>query len=141
MSPEGPRLSAATRWLLVVQALGLLAILAIACWLEPDPRGHGTHGQLGLPPCPYWAATGRKCPACGLTTAVAWAVRGRVDRAWSAQPAGLLLVAVWLGMVPWLVATAISGRPRWGARSIEGPITVWTLVAAGAAVLAWAVRL
>jgi len=34
-------------------ALGstLLLLLGVAVWLLPDPRGIGTHKQLGLPPC------------------------------------------------------------------------------------------
>jgi len=44
------------------------AMLFTAATLSPDPSGHGTHRQLGLPPCAFNAATGKLCPSCGLTT-------------------------------------------------------------------------
>jgi hypothetical protein len=44
------------------------AMVLAAASLTPDPSGHGTHRQLGLPPCAFNAATGKLCPSCGLTT-------------------------------------------------------------------------
>lgn len=44
------------------------AMVLTAAWLTPDPSGHGTHRQLGLPPCAFNVATGKLCPSCGLTT-------------------------------------------------------------------------
>ena len=45
-----------------------VVITAIAAVLRPDPSHHGTHTQLGLPPCPAVLLFHRPCPGCGLTT-------------------------------------------------------------------------
>jgi len=37
--------------------------------------------RLPAPTCPLRRITGRRCPACGLTTAVSAALRGRVRQA------------------------------------------------------------
>lgn len=125
---------------LVGLALGLLGGLGVAGWLTPDPRGHGTHTQLGLPPCPFFATRGVRCPACGITTAAALTVRGRIGEALGANPAGVLLAGVAAGLVPWLLACAATGRPRAGARSVDGPILVAAVVVATVGVLSWSVR-
>src|SRR4051794_7336480 len=67
------------RWGLLAAALGVLAVLGVARCLRPDPKGYGTHQQLGLLPCGFRAITGLGCPSCGMTTAFAWFVRGRFD--------------------------------------------------------------
>ena len=135
-TPLAPR----TRRVLVAAALGLAALLGVARRLEPDPRGYGTHRQLGLPPCAFLAVTGRPCPSCGMTTAFAWVARGRFDRAWRANPAGSLLAPVCAGLVPWLLAAAATGRPR-GSRTLETPLTVLVVAIVAVCLLAWTVRL
>ena len=82
------------------------ALLAVAAWMKPDPRGLGTHQQLGFPPCTMVVLTGYPCPTCGMTTAFAHTVRGELLSAFKAQPAGLILAlavvvvaAVSLGVV------------------------------------------
>ena len=79
------------RCLLLVAAAGILGLLVLARKLEPDPRGFGTHTQLGMRPCSFLRMTGRLCPTCGMTTSFAWVVRGRIDRSWQANPAGCVL--------------------------------------------------
>ncbi len=66
-------------------------VLGLAVWLTPDPRGYGTHRQLGFGKCGMLVMTGLPCPTCGMTTAFAYTVRGRFGRAFLAQPAGFLL--------------------------------------------------
>jgi hypothetical protein len=77
----------------------LLSALAAACAagivlvglaLKPDPRGFGTHEQLGLPPCMFCLLTGLPCPTCGFTTALARMARLDLAGAFAASPAGTL---------------------------------------------------
>jgi len=80
------------------------AVLLLAAWMQPASGGHGTHTQLGLPPCGWVVGMGIPCPSCGMTTSFAHAADGDLLGALRAQPAGALLalgtgfifiVAVW----------------------------------------------
>jgi hypothetical protein len=113
---EGP-----TRWLLVAAAVGLMGLLVLARALEPDPRGYGTHTQLGLGPCAFATLTGHPCPTCGMTTSWAHFTRGDFGQAWRASPAGCLFagfappLAVWLVLCSWL-------KKAVGFRSLDRPL-------------------
>jgi hypothetical protein len=134
------RLAWQARCLLLVAAAGLLGLLGVAKRLEPDSRGFGTHTQLGLRPCAFAQVTGRLCPTCGMTTAFAWFVRGRVDRSWQANPAGFVLALLTVPLIAWLVSSAVVNEPV-GFRSLEGPLLG---LLAGAVVLSlafWLIRL
>jgi hypothetical protein len=99
---------------LLATAAGLTALLLAAATLAPDPRGHGTHEQLGLPPCTYYLVFGRPCPSCGMTTAWAWLAHGQPAEAFRVNAGGTLLAIVAALSVPWLLAAAALGRrPRW----------------------------
>ena len=139
MAASGRRLGRATRAGLAALALGLVAVLATAGRLRPDPRGYGTHEQLGLKPCAFRALTGRPCPHCGMTTAFAWWARGRLDRAWRANPAGAVLAPTCLALIPWLLACAARGRP-WGTRSLERPLMTVVVAAVALGLGAWTIR-
>lgn len=113
--PSLPRPRAATRvwalfWLLLTGGL-----LVIAAMLNPDPRGHGTHEQLGigkfkLAPCGMYLSTGYPCPTCGMTTAFSYTMHGNWVRAAAAQPSGFLL-ALACGVVAIACAwTLVTGR-------------------------------
>jgi len=66
------------------------AVIGIARFLPPSPRGVGTHEQLGLPPCLFLKLTGLPCPSCGLTTSFAHAAKLHFYEALVTQPFGLL---------------------------------------------------
>ncbi len=68
-----------------------LVISGIALWLDPSPRGHGTHMQLGFAPCPSVALLGRLCPGCGMTTSFAHMVRLQFVDAFQANAFGPVL--------------------------------------------------
>ena len=70
---------------------GCAGLLTLAACLKPDPRGLGTHQQLGFPTCTMVTLFGYPCPTCGMTTAFAHTVRGELILAFKAQPAGLAL--------------------------------------------------
>ena len=108
--------------------------------LEPDPKGYGTHRQLGLPPCAFLAVTGQKCPACGMTTAFSWVARGRFDRAWRANPVGCLLAPACAAAIPCAVAAAALGRLP-GGRLPRRAATFAVVAIVAVGLLAWFLRL
>lgn len=107
---EQQPLTLAGRLLMALLGVVLLVVWGIACWLEPDPRGFGTHEGLGLPPCSFKAWTGRPCPSCGMTTAFANMARGRLVAATKANCGGVLVALASLVMAPWCLASARQGR-------------------------------
>ena len=107
-------------------ALGCLAILFGAAWLNPSPAGIGTHEQLGLPACGFYERTGYPCPTCGMTTALAYIAHGQVFRALAVQPAGALLGLACLAGVIGGCYTAATGRgPKLGRLWINPVRTVF----------------
>jgi hypothetical protein len=107
---SGAILSASERGFLILLAIGIMIVMAIAVWLTPDPRGFGTHLQLGLPECGFRRATGMNCPHCGMTTSFAWFVRGQWQRSFQVNPAGLMLAMSVLILCPWFLVVAVRGR-------------------------------
>ena len=99
-----------TRIVLAVIAAGLTVIFAIAAWLEPDPRGFGTHQQLGFPPCHFRQFLGISCPHCGMTTSFTNFVRGNFQAAHQANPLGVPLAITWALCIPWCCGIAATGR-------------------------------
>ena len=68
--------------------------------VHPDPRGIGTHDQLGMDPCGWPLHYGFPCPTCGCTTAACLLLHGRPIDAFVAQPFGALvtIAGVLLGL-------------------------------------------
>lgn len=87
-----------------------LCAIGVARALSPDPRGFGTHIQLGLPPCAFQAWTGLPCPACGLTTCFAHMARGQLTAAAEANTFGVLLFAIVLALPPLAVWAVLRKR-------------------------------
>lgn len=133
------RLGRSGRIGLLIAALVVLAVLGIARWLRPDPSGFGTHQQLGLLPCTFRSITGYGCPSCGMTTAFAWFVRGRLDASWGTNPAGCLLAGACVAMVPWMLFGAASGR-AWGVRSLDDAFLRLLVAAAAVTLVVWVGR-
>ena len=103
-------LTGGDRVLLIVSAAGLLLLLAVAALIEPDRRGFGTHERFGLPPCSVRVLFGIRCPTCGMTTAWACLVRGRLTAALTANVGGTLLGMLAVVSLPWLLASAARGH-------------------------------
>jgi hypothetical protein len=103
---EGRQADGFERALFGLVALGALVCLILAAWINPDRRGHGTHEQLGLPPCGMVAAYGLPCPSCGFTTSFALAVRFRFWESLVNQPFGFCAFLLFVGLVPlgWMVS-------------------------------------
>lgn len=68
-----------------------LAITVVGIFLRPDSSGHGTHQQLGLPPCPSVLLFDKPCPGCGLTTSWTATIHGNFVQAFAAHPLGPIL--------------------------------------------------
>jgi len=126
--------------MLVVAAVGLAGLLGMARKLEPDPRGFGTHEQLGLRSCTFLTVTGRPCPTCGMTTAFAWLVRGRIDRSWKSNPAGCLLALLTLPIAAWLAAMSAANQPI-GFSSLSRPLAYLLVAAVVLSLASWWIRL
>lgn len=114
--PRGaPRTRLIVRLALLVIACGLAAVFAVALWLDPydaagRPRTMATHTQLGMPPCGFVLATGKPCPACGMTTSFALLVRGDVGASLRANWAGTAVAVLSAGALGWAVASGVRGR-------------------------------
>lgn len=79
-------------WLvLAVGPVGWSMLLVARFLLTADPRGHGTHEQLGLAPCLPMQRWGIPCPACGLTTSVTHFAHGEWWDSVLVQPLGFTL--------------------------------------------------
>jgi hypothetical protein len=86
---------------------GTWIVVTVIAWrLKPDHVGHGTHQQLGLPPCPSVIFFGRPCPACGLTTSWTATVHGDLPMAFQAHALGTILY------VSFTISAFMAG---WGA--------------------------
>lgn len=121
-------------------ALVGLGLLAIAGGLRPDPRGQGTHEQLGLPPCTFRMLFNVRCPTCGMTTAWSHFAHGHVRQALMTHVSGTVLATLAaIGSLGALALAASGRRPRWWPAD-------WLVVSAALAVAAgvlleWGLRL
>ncbi len=106
---------------------------------QPDPRGFGTHEQLGMLPCSWPGAVGMPCPTCGVTTAAAHLVHLEPLQALVAQPFGAALAAAGLWLAAKGALTAITGRPlvERMARWPHGRLLLWT---AALLLVSWAYK-
>lgn len=98
----------------------LAALLAVAVggwliwallWVDPDPRGFGTHEQLGMLPCGWPAISGIPCPTCGVTTSAAHMLHLQPLAAVAAQPFGAALTLFGLWLWGRALLALVRGRP------------------------------
>ncbi len=95
------------------------SLLLVAAWLTPASDGHGTHTQMGLPPCGWVVSMGIPCPSCGMTTSFAHAADGDLLGALKAQPAGAvlaLLSAMVFVLSVWVLCTGSAIGTFWVER-------------------------
>ena len=128
------------RLLTVLLGAGIMVVFGIAAWLTPDPRGFGTHRQLGMPPCTFLTLTGVNCPHCGLTTSFSWFVRGQFYKSIRANPAGLMLASASVVILIWSIFVSIRGAfviTHEPGRDILIGFGIWVLLS----VVIWFLRL
>ena len=124
------------RVLLVVSALAVAALCVVLVRLDPDPRGHGTHEQLGLAPCSWPSERGMPCPTCGVTTAAVLLLRLRPADAFLTQPFGALVAVAMLAFLLLALRHAWRGESLY-ARVARWPLGWLLLGAVAALLLAW----
>lgn len=129
---NGAPIGGVTRALLLGWSLFLLGGFALARSLDPDPRGYGTHQQIGLPECSIRLMFSQPCPGCGMTTCFSHFVRGEFVAAGRSNPAGLVLAVLCVLMVPWSVVSAARGQ-TW---LIEEPLSLLVFLVVAIGVLA-----
>jgi hypothetical protein len=137
--PHGFPLAWRGRALLSVLSLGLIAGFCLAASLQPDPRGYGTHRQLGLPPCTVRLLFGIPCPSCGMTTSFAYLMRGQLGDAVRANPAGPFLALMCAALVPWCWLSLFYARTCWIQRPGVAAAVMLGSISAVAAVQ-WFIR-
>lgn len=111
-------------------------VTGVAAFLKPDPGHHGTHQQLGLPPCPSVLFFHRPCPGCGLTTSWTAFVHGNFTESFRAHALGPLLyllftVSACLGMYGWIKGKRLrsdSKTANWALISVLGALLVFGFV-------------
>jgi hypothetical protein len=134
------KLSGRSRFFAVFVGAGLLALLLVASRLRPDPRGWGTHEQLGLPPCTFSQLAGVRCPACGMTTSWSLVVHGRLTEALDNHVTGTALAA--LAMLGAVAALWVAASGRWIVwRRYETMVAVAATSASGLILIEWMIRL
>lgn len=131
-SLSSPHVGTLSRAVWSLSSGAAVAVLATARALSPDPRGFGTHEQLGLPACGWLSLTSLPCPACGLTTAFACMARGDVGGALHANVFGVPLFSCVLLAAPACAWAALRNLPLQrtytalrGARVLQALALAW----------------
>ncbi|MSR44048.1 MAG: DUF2752 domain-containing protein [Phycisphaerales bacterium] len=136
----GVQLPLKNRCVLGTCALGALALLLVAAWLEPSSALLGTHTQLGIPPCTWPTTLGIPCPSCGMTTAFALAADGRCVESLNAQPLGFILALCAAGFAVVAGFAAATGSPIVGALTQQWGAKCWWALGA-AILLSWGYKM
>jgi hypothetical protein len=114
----------------------VLVLIVLGVFVDPDPRGFGTHERLGLPPCKPMLWWNVPCPGCGVTTSVALAAHGRFWASIRNQPFGFIVAMAVPAFAAWCLWHALRGRDLNNAlHSVR--VGRWGFVLAGAMMLAW----
>jgi hypothetical protein len=122
---ERKRLRGQLVWFLV----WVMATVLGAWVLRPDPSGHGTHQQLGLPPCGSVVLFGRPCPGCGLTTSWTALLQGDWAKAWRSNLLGpVLYVAFTLSALACLYGWARGQRFLSDSKPVTTVVTAMIVV-------------
>jgi len=132
-------MSRPARLAVLLWCLLLTAGFSVAFRLQPDPRGFGTHQQLGLPPCSFRSLVDVPCPSCGMTTAFSHFVRGHWGQSLRANCSGFLLALICAAQVPWCLISLWTGR-FWRVQRLDVLFLTVLLVLSGSALLEWSVR-
>lgn len=108
--------------------------------MRADADGHGTHQQLGLPPCGWVIAFDAPCPTCGMTTSFAHAAAGDPIAGIVNQPmGGLLAVATAMVFVGAAHAALFGVNPGPLLKPLRRPLSLW--VGIGSILASWVYKI
>ena len=107
-----------------------LGVTSVALYLTPNASGHGTHQQLGMPPCPSVLMFSRPCPGCGLTTSWTAFVHGQFGMAFKAHPLGpifymLFSAGALVGFYGWLKDLRFRADAAWANRGVTAFVVIF----------------
>ncbi|MCA9086460.1 MAG: DUF2752 domain-containing protein [Planctomycetaceae bacterium] len=125
-------------WYFLVVVL-VASVFCVAAAVVPDPRGFGTHEQLGLPPCLVMTWCNHRCPHCGMTTSFAWLVRGDFANAWHCNSGGPVLAGMMVITASWCLVVSVTGRWWLTDRPFERLIPL-VLIFVGYLTVSWIIR-
>ena len=135
--PSAPVKRSQEHWILLISAVAaLLLLVVLALWIHPDPRGFGTHEQLGLPACRMMEWTGIPCPGCGVTTSVALFAHAQFLASFHNQPFGFLIALAIPLYAAWALASHFRGRDLGGDMQILR-IRAFVIAVIAAIALGW----
>lgn len=132
--------SVPSRGICLCLGLALAFLLLLPALVEPKPRGWGSHLGLGLPPCPMREVLGLPCPTCGVTTAWALLLRGRLSEGLRVHPVALALHLALTALAASLLWEG-SGRPNPLLRAFWRRQGAFVITFASAFCLLWILRL
>jgi hypothetical protein len=140
-----PVLGSWVRGSLLGLALALIAVFAVAVWINPyhadgSPMTLASHTKLGLPPCTFYYTTGLPCPSCGMTTSFALLMHGDLRNSLRANAVGTLLAGFCLLLIPWCLASVVCQRTLF-VRSLDRTLTMVMLAFFSLMLLRWAIVL
>jgi len=129
------RLGVSQRLLAGGLCIAAAVVLGLAASMTPAAAGHGTHEQIGLPPCAWAQYFDAPCMTCGMTTAFAFAAKGDLLDSLLTQPMGMLLaVGTAVGFWFALYVALTGSRAGVMAGHLLRPRSLWIMAAlAGAA--------
>ena len=94
-------------------------------------------GDDGLTLCPVALLTGTACPGCGMSRAMAWLVRGDVERALAYHPLAPIVLAMAVAGSVWALGRRLKG---WRAPP-AALVNLGLVVFAALLVATWVTRL
>jgi hypothetical protein len=109
-----------------------LSITVVGARLHASGTGHGTHEQLGLPPCPSVLLFSRPCPGCGLTTSWTAFIHGDFASSFRAHPLGPFLylfftVTALMALRGWVMTKRfVIDTPRFNRFLMVGAVVFFT---------------
>lgn len=138
--PSTFRMLIRQRFLLVGGGLIGMTLLLTSFRLSPDPKGLGTHRQLGFPQCTFIEFFQIPCPTCGMTTSWSYLTKGRIIQAFRVNSGGTMLGILTMVTAPWLLVSGLRGF-WWPGKPEMVSVFFITLAIAVVTIAQWLIRI